>query len=166
MKRRPPAALLVLATLALLAAVPAHATPPDRSGPDTAELNRTIAQVRAITAKYHDVDVALADGYDMISPCVPQMGYHYQKAVADGVDRELDPLDPEILVYAPHANGELKLVAVEYASWPAAELFGEAFAPPAEAGEGPQFHTLHVWVWKHNPDGMFEAHNPKVSCQS
>lgn len=24
---------------------------------------------------------------------------------------------------------------------------------------------LHVWVWKHNPNGMFEDWNPNVSCE-
>jgi hypothetical protein len=23
---------------------------------------------------------------------------------------------------------------------------------------------LHVWVWKHNPSGMFEDWNPTVNC--
>jgi hypothetical protein len=24
--------------------------------------------------------------------------------------------------------------------------------------------ALHVWVWKHNPSGMFADWNPQVSC--
>jgi hypothetical protein len=29
---------------------------------------------------------------------------------------------------------------------------------------GPPFYELHVWAWKHNPNGMFTDWNPKVSC--
>jgi hypothetical protein len=29
----------------------------------------------------------------------------------------------------------------------------------------PAFYELHVWAWKHNPDGMFANWNPNVSCE-
>jgi len=25
---------------------------------------------------------------------------------------------------------------------------------------------LHVWVWRHNPEGMFATTNPNVSCDA
>ena len=26
------------------------------------------------------------------------------------------------------------------------------------------FYTLHVWLWGHNPSGMFAHWNPEVTC--
>ena len=28
----------------------------------------------------------------------------------------------------------------------------------------PRHYDLHVWVWHHNPSGMFSMWNPNVSC--
>ena len=28
----------------------------------------------------------------------------------------------------------------------------------------PAFYELHAWIWEHNPRGMFEDWNPRVSC--
>jgi hypothetical protein len=159
--------LLVLTSLSLMAG-PLQAKPP-AGEPDVA---KQLAQVRNATARYHDVQAAVDDGYVQIPECVPQMGYHYVRMdgsvpqVAADQD-SLDPLDPEILVYAPRPNGSLRLVAVEYAVWPDPEtplptLFGQEFDPAVEGG--PPFHTLHAWVWQANPAGIFEAHNPKISC--
>ncbi|WP_153398317.1 hypothetical protein [Ornithinicoccus halotolerans] len=149
-------ALVPLAAAALLAtaAVPAAAAS-SGNGPE-------LAAARAATVKYHDIDTALADGYALGSECVPGMGYHYVRGVADGQEG-LDPLAPEILVYAPRPNGGLRLVAVEYASWTPAELYGQQFDPPT-APFGPPFYTLHAWVWQGNPDGVFTPFNPNISC--
>jgi hypothetical protein len=27
-------------------------------------------------------------------------------------------------------------------------------------------YVLHAWIWKHNPGGMFNDWNPKVSCST
>lgn len=131
------------------------------------ECRKQLAQVRAATAKYHDVNEALVDGYVPVSPCValpsgPGMGIHY--ANIQKVDGELDVKDPEVLVYAPDAKGDLHLVAVEY-------MIPKPLAPGLPELYGRHFHdgpmntwTLHAWVWKNNPAGMFEDFNPKVSC--
>lgn len=126
--------------------------------PDT---TRQLAEVRRATALYHDLERARADGYQPGSPCVPDMGFHYVRAIAAAQD-ELDPPAPSILVYAPRPDGGLRLVAVEYASWAPATLFGRAFDPPGQGG--PPFHTLHAWVWQANPDGTFATHNRNISC--
>lgn len=128
--------------------------------PDTA---RQLADVRRATAPYHDLERARADGYEPGSPCVPNMGFHYVRSIAATED-ELDPTAPNILVYAPQPDGGLRLVAVEYASWAPAALFGRAFDPPGH--DGPPFHTLHAWVWQGNPDGTFAAHNRNISCDN
>jgi len=93
------------------------------------------------------------------------MGYHY----LNPANTELDPAKPQLLVYEPQKNGRLRLVAVEYlvpyAAMPADQapprLFEQDFDPTPHLGAW----TLHVWVWHHNPSGMFAAYNPRVSCQ-
>ena len=30
----------------------------------------------------------------------------------------------------------------------------------------PAFYTLHVWAWKHNPNGTFVNWHPNVSCDA
>jgi hypothetical protein len=144
---------LLGATLTLLVATSPAAT-------STANLGAELSQVRRATAHYHDVSRALADGYKLASGCVPQMGFHYLRSVADDAS-ELNPTAPNILVYAPRPDGGLRLVAVEYASWQPASLFGQTFDAP---DGGPPFHTLHAWVWQANPRGTFAAANPNVSC--
>ena len=131
------------------------------------ECRKQLAQVRAATAKYHDVEEALIDGYVPVSGCValptgPAMGIHY--ANIQKVDGEIDVNDPEILVYAPDTDGELRLVAVEY-------MIPKFLAPELPELYGRHFHdgpmdtwTLHAWVWRNNPAGMFEDFNSKVSC--
>lgn len=137
----------------------AAAGPATGGEPDTAQ---QLAEVRSATARYHDVDQADRDGYRVASGCVPHMGYHYVRSVARDAS-ELDVRVPNILVYAPQGDGGLGLVAVEYASWEPASLFGRAFDAPDAAG--PPFYTLHAWVWQGNPDGTFAAHNPNVACE-
>ena len=124
-----------------------------------------LARVRAATAKYHSLDKAIEDGYADINVFEEHMGWHYLKA--DFLDGEFDMIHPELLVYAPWSNGELKLVAVEYA------VPHDLSADPPEGFTGTQdawnlepppfdLWTLHAWVWYNNPDGMFEPFNPRV----
>jgi len=132
-----------------------------------AALNEALAAARAATARYHRVEAAVADGYQLASDCVAVpgvggMGYHYARF--DQVDFALDPAQPEVLVYAPRANGELQLVAVEYMApgvGARPQLFGATFqdGPP-----GSGTYALHAWVWKHNPSGMLAPFNPDVAC--
>lgn len=171
MNRRITAAAL---TTAFAASVVATGPAAYAGGPDKKEApgQSELAEVRAATAKYHDVEAALADGYIDTEICVPEMGVHYVNV--DLLDDELDATSPEILVYAPRNNGSLKLVAVEYGSLEGEdpeggvfaehiELFGQEFDRPIN-GFGPWYPTLHAWVWQANPDGMFAKHNPNVSC--
>jgi hypothetical protein len=154
--RRTLTLVVATAVTAVTAAGPLHANPraPAAGG--------ALAEVRAATAVYHDIDRAMEAGYALGSPCIPGMGFHYVRDVAADQD-DLDPLSPQILVYAPRPDGSLQLVAVEYASWESAELFGRTFDAPHPEG-GPPFHTLHAWIWRGNPDGVFAPMNPNVSC--
>ncbi len=131
------------------------------------ECRKQLAQVRAASAKYHDVDEALVDGYVPLSGCValptgPAMGIHY--ANLQKVDGEIKLDEPEILVYLPETDGGLRLVAVEY-------MIPKVLAPELPELYGRHFHegpmdtwTLHAWVWRNNPAGMFEDFNSKLRC--
>ena len=130
-----------------------------------------LADVRRATAKYHDYDAAVADGY-LIGPnerCVPGMGYH---ALNPGlIDGTIDALQPEVLLYEPLSNGKWKLIGVEYFI-PAAlagatpSLFGTNFygPMPGHAPGMPVHYDLHAWLWLGNPDGTLATFNPKVTC--
>jgi hypothetical protein len=151
-------------------AASAHRTPADRQ----------LREVRNATKQFRDVDAARAAGYKAAVACVEDpkyggMGIHYanDKLVADG---KLDPLQPEILVYQPRANGKLTLGAVEYFKPDADQdldtnddqpsLFGMPFDGPMLGHEPgmPKHYDLHVWLYKHNPAGVFAAYNPRVHC--
>lgn len=144
-----------------------------------------LAQLRQATARFHRVESAMAAGYELgylngsgariITGCVAHptagaMGYHYfNKELID--DLVVDPLKPEGLVYAPAPNGKLKLVAVEYVVPGLVSNPPGIAEPPTVFGMGMHilvpavgFHTLHAWVWSHNPAGMFAHWNPEVSC--
>ena len=87
-----------------------------------------LAEVRSVTARFHDLDTALEAGYELgwvngsgtriITGCVAHptagaMGYHYfNEQLMD--DLAVDLLQPEVLVYAPGPDGQLRLVAVEW----------------------------------------------------
>jgi len=125
-----------------------------------------LAAARRATAAYHRVERAVDDGWVEFTPCIDGeeggMGYHYVNV--NLLDGDLDPAAPEALLYEPTSNGRLRLVAVEYIvpydeSDGPPSLFGQVFHP------GPPGWTLHAWVWKNNPAGMFADWNPNVSCE-
>ena len=93
-----------------------------------AGLQAELAQVRRVTARFHDLDAALDAGYELgwvngsgnriITGCVAHptagaMGYHYFNAELMA-DLTTDVLNPEVLVYAPGPDGQRQLVAVEW----------------------------------------------------
>jgi hypothetical protein len=121
------------------------------------------------------------------------MGVHYvnPKLIADPA---IDPKAPEALVYSPAKDGTLHLAALEYlvakAAWDdnRTPLFVGVNLPSAQTTHSsapelfknkpfdtntapnrfglPAFYSQHVWVWKHNPDGLVAMWNPRVSCKS
>jgi hypothetical protein len=139
------------------------------------DLEAELAQVRRATARFHSVEAALAAGHHLvpgIDYCWESdkggMGYHYVNT--DRLDTEVNALQPETMVYAPGPNGQLQLGAVEYVvpklAWDAEghaeppSVLGQPFHPnPAGTN-----YILHAWIWRHNPDGIFEDWNPEVSC--
>ena len=147
------------------------------------------AKAQSATARYHDLQRALDDGYSIL-PAVTStatviatngcaasaqglgaMGVHYLKASL--LDATVDAQSPEVLVYEPQANGRTKLVALEYvAAGPpnaAPSLFGQTFSltdltPYGAAGANAW--TLHAWIWAPNPGGVLLPWNPRVSCEN
>jgi len=146
----------------------------------------SLDDVRGATARYHRLAVATAQGYGLLTdkngiacianPGVGAMGVHYVNGDLVGTT-EVNPRTPEALVYEPEKNGQLRLVAVEYvtfqAQWDATHsarptLFGQPFMLTPEGNRFglPAFYSLHAWIWKHNPAGMFAMWNPTVHCNS
>jgi hypothetical protein len=167
---------LVLLLLAALAGVAYAAT-----GVTDPAVLRDLAQVRRATAKYHDVNTALEDGFIRTPNCVESpdggMGIHFIN-----LPRMMDPainlLEPEILLYI-ETNDGMKLLGVEY--WftigppdthvpnpapPSPIIFNRPLDGPMEQHEPgqPPHYDLHAWVWKANPSGIFAPFNPNVSC--
>jgi hypothetical protein len=150
-----------------------------------AGLQPELAQVRRVTARFHDLDAALAAGYELgwvngagvriITGCISHptaggMGYHYFNAELMA-DLTTDALQPEVLVYAPGPEGQLRLVAVEWVvRGPNSNPPGVS-SPPSMLGmpmhilvPAVGFWIMHAWVWRPNPAGMFADWNPDVSC--
>lgn len=137
-------------------------------------VRQELAALRQATAHFHRLDNAMASGWDtQLTDCleIPAggMGFHYgnMEFLLDG---EANLLEPDVLVYEPQSNGRMRLVAVEYIA---------PVAPESAPGTPPQLFgrdlhwdeelhawTMHAWIWKHNPDGLFEHWNPTVSCES
>jgi hypothetical protein len=87
---------------------------------------------------------------------------------AHALDGTIDPSKPDDLLYEPAQNGRLNLTGVElaipYALWTETEppqFLGATFQREDELG----VFGLHVWIWRHNPDGMLAPANPRVFCE-
>ncbi len=150
--------LVTLGAIALAAAcAPADAAQSDEgtspaapaaAAGTTSAMDSMLAQVRAATSKYQDVNVAIADGYvrDPLDLCDTAemmgrpaedgvMGIHFAHPGRLGITAPPNPrvrgtsthtdfLNPGVLIYEPQADGSLELVAVEnlvfVESWEAA----------------------------------------------
>jgi len=42
-------------------------------------------------------------------------------------------------------------------------LFDLPMQGPEDHGGGPAYER-HAWIWRNNPNGMFQPFNPKLSC--
>jgi hypothetical protein len=155
------------------------------------EVVSLMAKSRFATAKYAaNLAQAKADGYVIITPMIPNMGYHYLNPKIEG----FDVTKPPILVYV--RNGAAwQLVAVEwvfpkkpataplkgarYGSFAAACHYvdgsfvaasAEAQCAKTNAKTGAAFNfwhpplvTLHFWIWYPNPNGVFGEFNPLLT---
>ena len=123
-----------------------------------AELKNTVTQLeraRLATAKYQDVRVAQADGYQPVGPDIPGMGVHFvQTLEPKGFDIE----KPPILLYqkTPAAPGGYTLVGVSYL-WSAAE------GPDGQPLDPPFPKSLAHWHRHGNICVLPNIQNPHVS---
>lgn len=127
------------------------------------EIMQELQQAKIATAKYNNIENAIADGYADIDVIVPHMGSHFMKA--SYVDGNFEIGKPEILVYSQHpVTGKMRLVAVEYAI-PNTEPQPEGFTGSYDVWDnnaGFGLWLLHAWVWEYNPNGVFAPMNPDV----
>jgi hypothetical protein len=166
------------------------AAPSSTAVPDVVEATE-LARARAGTARYAtDLEAAQVDGYQIITPMMPDMGVHFLNPAIKGF--EIDK--PPILVYV-HNGGGWQLGALEwvfpekpatppldgatYGTFGAAchysdgtFVFADAQPNCASTSPGtgspfvfwhPPFVTMHVWLWYPNPAGLFSSTNPLIT---
>jgi hypothetical protein len=171
-----PSSLSAICALAVLS-LPAAAALADESVQSTP----LIEKVRHATARFVNINVALAEGWVPATPCVSgpdtgAMGVHL--VFPSRLDHVvLDATEPEALIYEPMTNGAMRLVGVEFIV--KASVWAVQNPPPAvPALEGnllnfigepnrfglPAFYELHVWAWEQNPMGTFADWNTHVTC--
>ena len=149
-----------------------HHNPPAQGKSDFSPL---VQKVRKATARFRDINVALAEGYVPGTPCVSgpnsgAMGVHLINA--ELLTKEVNAETPEALIYEPSPDGRMRLVGVEIITF-ASDWVNEVpvldghllhyVGAPNRYGI-PAFYEIHVWAWRNNPDGTFADWNPRVSC--
>jgi hypothetical protein len=172
----------VMATAVMVAAAtlsPAHAAVGSGQSPEV----RDLAALARATAPYHDVATALADGWSEQPMCMtyPEgfhgeapgtMGNHFYNVAYLTDGGHVEASQPDLLLYEKRQKGSWRLNAVEYVI-PARDLPGTA-TPPQLFGQQFTFYPevgaagiwgLHVWLWRHNPRGLYVNLSPRVSCQ-
>jgi hypothetical protein len=155
-----------------------------------ASLASQLARARLATARYAtSLHAAKADGYQILTRMIPDMGWHFLNPAVEG----FDVTKPPILVYERHGH-RWQLAAFEwvfpttpatpplpgatYGSFGAACHYKDGtfvFARVQElcAKTSPQtgapfnfWHpdlvTLHVWLWYPNPAGLYSGTNPYI----
>jgi hypothetical protein len=155
-----------------------------------ASLASQLAAARLTTARYAtSLRAAKADGYQLITRMIPDMGWHFLNPSIQG----FDVTKPAILVYERHGRswqlGALEWVFTEtpatpplpgatYGSFAAACHYQDGTFVFARVQElcakrspetGARFNfwhpdlvTLHVWLWYPNPAGLYNGTNPLV----
>lgn len=139
----------------------------------TPEMLRQLTALHVLFAKYHDLQKTLEHGYKFVAPCVSDpelggMGDHYSRDADDDFGRGdgTHALErPQYLVYAPQTNGSRRLAALDY-TVPYEKWQGdkppEFFGIPFTRNDGFGVWMFHIWIFQHNPAGIFANFNPKV----
>jgi hypothetical protein len=129
-----------------------------------------------------------------VHPTLGAMGHHYAnprllgltapvngRVNGTGTYTEANP--PAILLYAPDGKGGLKLVGIELLvfaeAWHAENKQPPKFrgreynymaddpATPQDEAHGFMPHyDLHIWLFEHNPSGLYAQWNPALSCST
>jgi hypothetical protein len=172
------------------AAAHQHAASPPSAGGDGQGLATQLARARLATARYAtNLGAAKADGYQILTRMIPDMGWHFLNPAIQG----FDVTRPPILVYERHGHrwqlGAFEWVfptkpatpplpGATYGSFGAACHYKDGtfvFTPSQDqcpkrspqTGAAfnfwhPDLVTLHVWLWYPNPAGLYNGTNPYV----
>ncbi len=125
-------------------------------------------------------------------PTFGTMGFHYVRPDLLGITAPVNGRvngtgtytganPPAILLYIPDGQGGLRLAGVEFlvfaAAWDAANNHppmyrGRAYnymidnpnTPQDEAHGFMPHYDLHLWLFDHNPSGLYAQWNPAISC--
>jgi hypothetical protein len=165
-------------------------TNPPPAHPAGGDLAAQLARARLASGRYAtDLGAAKADGYQLITRMLPDMGWHFLNPAIQG----FEVTKPHILVYERHGRrwqlGALEWVfphqpevpplpGATYGSFAAACHYRDgsfSFArvqqlcakrSPATGARfnfwHPDLVTLHLWLWYPNPDGLYNGTNPLV----
>lgn len=172
MKKFLVAVMIAFLSLSAMSSVSAHPHHDDHDEPKFS-VRKELAISKKALKKYRDIEVALDEGFVGLVPgaCVPNMGIHLIKPSRMD-DAKLHIKRPEILLYEPKKDGSYRLVGAEWYV-PAEKtkrtpvIFNQKFQGPMANHDGSpgQHYDLHVWLFKHSPDGMFSPVNKRVSCK-
>jgi hypothetical protein len=180
-----------LANVYGIAALHVHAGHSHGKAGSSPTLARRLALARLATAKYvTSLARAKADGYGIITRMIPDMGYHFLNPKIAGFDVRKPPILVYVRRGAVWQLGALEWVftkkpakpplpGARYGSFGAACHYADGtFVMAASEGEcsrtspetgaafgfwHPRLVTLHVWLWYHNPSGIFAGTNPLVA---
>ena len=142
-----------------------------------------IDKVRAATARFKDINVAISEGWVQGTPCVSgpdtgAMGVHF--VMPSRINNFVLQADqPQALIYEPLPGGAFRLVGVEFIVLASVWLGQPNGATSTPALEGdlmnyigapnryglPAFYEVHVWAWEDNPKGSFADWNTHVTCE-
>jgi hypothetical protein len=132
-------------------------------------------KVRAATARFKNLDSAVAAGYakdvavcfaDSIFSSGGAMGYHH---VNRGyIDAKLEVEKPEIVMYERTKDGKYELTGVEYLLlyrfWPRDSVPPKFLGRELLRDDTRNYWYTHMWIWKRSSTGLFADWNPAVKC--
>lgn len=143
----------------------------------SSDTRKELAQVRQATARYHSIANAIADGYVDAAFILPGVGCHLINFGL--IDFMTDLTAPELLIYSGNCDGsgveKAVLRAVEYVipcgaagcpNTPVPEGFSgddDVWEPFVDDITPIYLWTLHAWIWRNNPDGIFVKINPRIN---
>ncbi|MEX0784412.1 MAG: hypothetical protein WD557_17365 [Dehalococcoidia bacterium] len=87
------------------------------------------ARVKVATAKWEDINQAMADGYGQITPDLPGIAAHFINGRYNSDGKIMSPEEPEILLYSKRMDGSWRLVGAMFSSEVASETPPSLFGP-------------------------------------
>jgi hypothetical protein len=167
-----------------------HPTTARPTTTDSPTLAAQLAKARLATARYAlNLHAAKHDGYQIITRMIPDMGWHYLNPAIQGFDvtkpailvyeRRGDTWQLGALEWVfTQTPSSPPLPGATYGSFAAACHYQDGTFAFARAQElcakrspetgapfnfwHPDLVTLHVWLWYHNPAGLYSGTNPLV----